>query len=75
MAVGAVVGFILTRQTENHLVAFAAAGLAGPSQVLAATPFAPTIVVLAVISRNARRLRLHVPFSPGETFSKTESDL
>lgn len=50
-------------------------GLAVPSQVLTATPFALTIVVLAVISRNARRLRLHVPFSLGETFSKTESDL
>lgn len=50
-------------------------GLAVPSQVLTATPFALTIVVLAVISRNASRLRLHVPFSLGETFSKTESDL
>lgn len=50
-------------------------GLAIPSQVLTATPFALTIVVLAVISRNARRLRLHVPFSLGETFSKTESNL
>ena len=50
-------------------------GLAVPSQLLTATPFALTIVVLTVISRNARRLRLHVPFSLGETFSKTESDL
>ena len=44
-----------------------------PSQVLTSLPYIITIVVLAIISNNAARLKLHVPFSLGETFDKNNS--
>ena len=39
-----------------------------PSQLLSSLPYVVTIVVLAIISTNVARLRLHAPFSLGETY-------
>lgn len=44
-----------------------------PSQLLSSLPYIVTIVVLAVISTNAARMRLHAPFSLGEVFDGSES--
>lgn len=47
-------------------------GSAIPSQLLSSLPFIVTIVVLAIISTDRARMRLHSPFSLGETFDGTE---
>jgi simple sugar transport system permease protein len=47
-------------------------GAAIPSQLLSSLPYIVTIVVLAAISTNRARMRLHAPFSLGETFDGTE---
>jgi simple sugar transport system permease protein len=47
-------------------------GAAIPSQLLSSLPYIVTIVVLAAISTNHARMRLHAPFSLGETFDGTE---
>lgn len=47
-------------------------GAAIPSQLLSSLPYIVTIVVLAVISTNAARLRLHAPFALGETYDGSE---
>lgn len=47
-------------------------GLALPSQLLTAMPFIVTIIVLAIISSNAARLKLHAPYALGETFDGSE---
>lgn len=39
-----------------------------PSQLLSSLPYIVTIIVLAAISTNTARMRLHAPFSLGETF-------
>ena len=39
-----------------------------PSQLLSSLPFIITIAVLAIISTDTARMRLHAPFSLGETF-------
>lgn len=44
-----------------------------PSQLLSSLPYIVTIVVLAMISTNAARMRLHAPFSLGELFDGSES--
>jgi simple sugar transport system permease protein len=44
-------------------------GVEVPSQLLAMTPYLATIVVLALISRNARWIRINMPASLGKTFS------
>jgi simple sugar transport system permease protein len=44
-------------------------GVEVPSQLLAMTPYLATIVVLALISRNARWIRINMPASLGRTFS------
>ena len=44
-----------------------------PSQLLSSLPYIVTIVVLAIISTNAARMRLHAPFSLGEVFDGSES--
>ena len=43
-----------------------------PSQLLSSLPYIVTIAVLAIISTNRARMRLHSPFSLGETFDGTE---
>ena len=43
-------------------------GAAIPSQLLSSLPYIVTIVVLAAISTNAARLRLHAPYSLGEMY-------
>jgi len=45
-----------------------ASGVALPSQVLSMLPYVATIVVLAVISRNATTIRLNAPASLGKPF-------
>ena len=47
-------------------------GVAVPSQLLSAMPFVITIVVLAIISSDRARLRLHAPYSLGETYDGSE---
>ena len=47
-------------------------GFAVPSQFLTAMPFVITIVVLAIISADMSRLRLHAPYSLGETYDGSE---
>lgn len=44
-----------------------------PSQLLSSLPYIVTIVVLAIISSNAARLRLHAPFSLGEIYDGSQS--
>ncbi len=44
-----------------------------PSQLLSSLPYIVTIVVLALISRDTVRMRLHAPFSLGEVFDGSES--
>ena len=46
-----------------------AGGIALPSQLLAAIPYAVTILMLAVISSNRRRMRLNTVASLGQPFS------
>lgn len=48
-------------------------GVAIPSQLLSSLPYIVTIVVLAIISSNAVRLRLSAPFSLGEIYDGSES--
>lgn len=48
-------------------------GVAIPSQLLSALPYIVTIIVLAIISSNATRLRLNAPFSLGETYDGSGS--
>ena len=43
-----------------------------PSQLLSSLPYIVTIVVLAIISTDRVRMKLHSPFSLGETFDGTE---
>ncbi|MEY8827807.1 ABC transporter permease [Sedimentitalea sp. XS_ASV28] len=50
-------------------------GIAIPSQVLTAAPYALTIIVLAIISRHPERMRIHVPFSLGEVFARDRPDV
>ena len=45
-----------------------ASGLAVPSQMLAMLPYIATIVVLAIISRDARTIRLNAPASLGRPY-------
>ena len=45
-----------------------AAGVAVPSQLLAMLPYLATIVVLAIISRDATMIRLNAPASLGQTY-------
>jgi simple sugar transport system permease protein len=47
-----------------------AAGVNVPSQVLACVPYVVTILMLAVISSNRRRMRLHTIASLGQTFTR-----
>ncbi len=47
-------------------------GASIPSQLLSSLPYIVTIVVLAIISTDKARMRLHSPFSLGETFDGTE---
>jgi len=44
-----------------------------PSQLLSSLPYIVTIVVLAVISTNKARMRLHAPFSLGEIYDGSAS--
>ena len=48
-------------------------GVPVPSQLLSAMPFIVTIVVLAIITSDRVRLRLHAPYSLGETYDGSES--
>ncbi len=48
-------------------------GAAVPSQLLSSLPYIVTIVVLAIISTNAARLKLHAPFALGESYDGSES--
>ncbi len=48
-------------------------GASIPSQLLSSMPYIVTIVVLAIISTNAARLKLHAPFALGESFDGSES--
>lgn len=48
-------------------------GASIPSQLLSSLPFVVTIVVLAIISTDRARMRLHSPFSLGEPFDSSES--
>lgn len=43
-------------------------GVSVPSQILSMAPFAATIVVLAIISRNPDWIRLNMPASLGKPF-------
>jgi simple sugar transport system permease protein len=45
-----------------------AAGVAVPSQMLAMLPYLATIVVLALISRDATTIRLNAPASLGKSY-------
>ena len=47
-------------------------GIGIPSQLLSAMPFIVTIIVLAIISSNGARLRLHAPYALGETYDGSE---
>ena len=47
-------------------------GLAIPSQVLSATPYVITIVILVLISRDPRQIRLNSPASLGVTYRSQE---
>jgi len=44
-----------------------------PSQLLSSLPYIVTIIVLAIISTDRARMRLHAPFSLGEVFDGSES--
>ena len=44
-----------------------------PSQLLSSLPYIVTIVVLAIISTNKARMKLHAPFSLGEVFDGSVS--
>jgi len=44
-----------------------------PSQLLSSLPYIITIVVLALISTDRARLRLHAPFSLGEVYDGSAS--
>lgn len=44
-----------------------------PSQLLSSLPYIVTIVVLAIISTDVARMRLHAPFSLGEVYDGSES--
>lgn len=48
-------------------------GVAIPSQLLSSLPYIITIVVLAIISSNATRLRLNAPFALGEPYDGADS--
>ncbi|MBX2826305.1 MAG: ABC transporter permease [Gammaproteobacteria bacterium] len=48
-------------------------GASIPSQLLSSLPYIVTIVVLAVISMDAARMRLHAPFSLGEVYDGSEA--
>ena len=48
-------------------------GASIPSQLLSSLPYIVTIVVLAVISTDVARMRLHAPFSLGEVYDGSES--
>lgn len=48
-------------------------GAAIPSQLLSSLPYIVTIAVLAIISTNAARLRLHAPFALGEVYDGSQS--
>jgi len=39
-----------------------------PSQIMTSMPYAMTIVVLAIVSRDALRIKLNAPVSLGENF-------
>jgi len=43
-----------------------------PSQLLSSMPYIITIIVLAIISTDTAKMRLHAPFSLGETFDGSE---
>ena len=43
-----------------------------PSQLLTSLPYIVTIIVLAIISTDRARMRLHSPFSLGQTFDGSE---
>jgi len=47
-------------------------GVSIPSQLLSSMPYIITIVVLAMISTNSARMRLHAPFSLGEVFDRSK---
>ena len=44
-----------------------------PSQLLSSLPYIVTIVVLAIISTDTARMRLHAPFSLGEVYDGAEA--
>jgi simple sugar transport system permease protein len=46
-----------------------AAGIAIPSQLLATLPYVATVIVLAIISRDAATIRLNAPASLGRTYN------
>lgn len=48
-------------------------GVSIPSQLLSSLPYIVTIVVLAIISMDLAKMRLHAPFSLGETYDGSES--
>lgn len=48
-------------------------GASIPSQLLSSLPYIVTIVVLAIISTDTARMRLHAPFSLGEVYDGAES--
>ena len=48
-------------------------GASIPSQLLSSLPYIVTIVVLAIISTNRARMKLHAPFSLGEVYDGSES--
>lgn len=48
-------------------------GASIPSQLLSSLPYIVTIVVLAIISVDTARMRLHAPFSLGEVFDGSQS--
>jgi len=48
-------------------------GASIPSQLLSSLPYIVTIIVLAIISTNTVRMRLHSPFSLGETFDGSDA--
>jgi ABC-type uncharacterized transport system permease subunit len=47
-------------------------GVAIPSQLLSSMPYIVTIAVLAIISSNAARLRLHAPYALGDVYDGSE---
>ena len=48
-------------------------GAAIPSQLLSSLPYIVTIAVLAIISTNAARLRIHAPYALGEVYDGSET--